>query len=297
MATPTVEAHDEVTQWDEAQRETTTIAGSRELRYAEYGDPNGSPVVFLHGTPGSSRLAALFGSIAEESGVRLLAPDRPGFGESSPWPERSVQDAPRFVTPVLDDAGVDTAGLVAFSGGSPYALATAATVPERITRVDVIAGATPPNIGDDTPTVQRLLTGLATTTPTVLRGLLRGQAWLADRLDPSFVTAQYTAEGNAESIPHDTGSIVKQDFVEAFSHTRQGAVTEFRHTASDWGIDYADIDAEVTFWHGENDTNVPIAGARRLVTAIPTAELHTLDDADHLGTLLQSTPEVLKTYR
>ncbi|KPN31072.1 alpha/beta hydrolase family protein [Halolamina pelagica] len=62
------------------------------------------------------------------------------------------------------------------------------------------------------------------------------------------------------------------------------------------GIDYADIDAEVTFWHGENDTNVPIGGARRLATAIPTAELHAIEDADHLGTLLECTPEVLNTY-
>jgi len=297
MTTPTVEAHDEMTELDEARHKTTTIAGERELRYAEYGDPNGSPVVFLHGTPGSSRLAALFDSTAGQSGVRLLAPDRPGFGESSPWPERSVQDAARFVTPVLDDAGVDTAGLVAFSGGSPYALATATTVPDRITRVDVVAGATPPTIDDETPAVQRLLTGLATTTPTILRGLFRGQSWLAGRLDPSFVTAQYTAEGNDDSISQETGEVVKQDFVEAFSQSRRGAVTEFRHTATDWAIAYADIDAEVTFWHGENDTNVPIAGARRLASAIPTAELHTIDDADHLGTLLQSMPEVLNTYR
>lgn len=296
MTTPTVEAHDEMTELEEARLEITTIAGDRDLRYAEYGDPNGSPVVFLHGTPGSSRLAALFDSAAEQSGVRLLAPDRPGFGQSSPWPERAVQDAPRFVTPVLDDAGVDTAGLVAFSGGSPYALATAATVPDRITRVDVVAGATPPTTDDETPAVQRLLTGLATTTPTILRGLFRGQAWLADRLDPSFVTAQYTTGGNDGSITHETGAIVKRDFVEAFAQSRQGAVTEFCHTASDWEIDYADIDAEVTFWHGENDTNVPIGGVRRLATAIPTAELHAIEDADHLGTLLECTPEVLNTY-
>ncbi|WP_239685558.1 alpha/beta fold hydrolase [Halolamina pelagica] len=190
---------------DEARHETTTIAGDRDLRYAEYGDPNGSPVVFLHGTPGSSRLAALFDSAAAQSGVRLLAPDRPGFGESSPWPERAVNDAPRFLTPVLDDAGVDTAGLVAFSGGSPYALATAATVPDRITRVDVVAGATPPTTDDETPAVQRLLTGLATTTPRILRGLFRGQAWLADRLDPSFVTAQYTTGGTTDPSPTRRG--------------------------------------------------------------------------------------------
>ncbi|WP_295717376.1 alpha/beta fold hydrolase, partial [uncultured Halovibrio sp.] len=107
------------------------VDGEREIAYAEYGRSNGTPLVFFHGTPGSRRLGALLDRAARRHDVRVLAPERPGYGRSSPWPNRSVADAAEFVTPVLDDAGVDTARLVAFSGGGPYALSTAGAHPER----------------------------------------------------------------------------------------------------------------------------------------------------------------------
>lgn len=276
---------------------TVSVDEERLLAYAEYGCPEGAPVVFLHGTPGSRRLGALFDAAARERGIRLLSPDRPGYGRSAPWPNRSVRDAGRFVSVVLDDAGVRTAGLVAFSGGSPYALATAATRASRVERVDVVAGAAPPDVSEETPATQRLLAGLAARAPLVLRGLLRGQAWLADRLDPAFVVAQYTAGDGAESVPDDVAEIVRADFVEAFASHRRGAVTEFRETAADWGIDFGDVGAEVRLWHGEDDTNVPIGDARRLEARIPTAELRALDDADHLQTLLRSVPDAFEAYR
>jgi pimeloyl-ACP methyl ester carboxylesterase len=206
-----------------------------------------------------------------------------------------VGDAPEFLLPVLDDAGVQTAGLVAFSGGSPSALATAASRPDRIDRVDIVSGATPPTLSEATPRVQRVLAGLATRAPLILRGLFRGQAWLADRLDPSFVLAQYTADG-AEGVPDAAGEVVKADFVEAFAASRRGAGTEFRNAATDWGVDCSAIDAPVGLWHGAADTNVPLAGVRRLESELPTAELRVFDDADHLGALLEAIPDVLAEH-
>jgi len=282
---------------NQQQPNVVPVTSDRQIAYAEYGHADGVPVVFLHGTPGSHRLGALFETAAREHGIRLLAPDRPGYGRSSPWPNRSIRDAADFVTPVLDDAGVETASLLAFSGGGPYALATAATQADRVGRVDVVAGATPPAVSEETPAVQRLLTIVATSTPPVLRGLFRGQAWLADRLGPSFVVEQYTANDTDDAVADATAEIVKEDFVEAFAQHRSGAVTEFRNTATDWGIDFAEIDSEVELWHGENDSNVPIDDVRRLQRKIPEAELHVLDDADHLQTLLQSVPQVLKEHR
>jgi pimeloyl-ACP methyl ester carboxylesterase len=272
-----------------------SLDGGRQLAYAEYGRPDGPPVVFLHGTPGSRLLGRLLEPAASDLGLRVLAPDRPGYGRSSPWPDRSVRDAEAFLTPLLDDAGVESAGVVAFSGGAPYALAAAAARPNRIDRLDIVSGATPPDVSEETPAIQRLLAQLATTTPTALRGLFRGQAWLASRLDPSFVLTQYTDD--ADSIPDSAAETVRADFVEAFADSRRGAVAEFRHTARDWGVRFEDVAADVCFRHGEADTNVPIADARRLEKRVPNAEFHALDDADHLQALLRSIPDVLDGHR
>lgn len=270
---------------------TVSIDENRQLTYTEYGDAGGTPVLFLHGAPGSRRLGTLFDTAAREHGIRLLAPDRPGYGQSPPWPDRSISDAGTFLTAVLDDAGVERAGLVAFSGGSAHALAATATHPDRINRVDVVAGATPPSVSAATPTPQRVLSGLAKRAPRGLGALLRGQAFLADRLDPSFVVAQYTDD--PDSVPEAVQSVVKADFIEAFAESRAGAVAEFRNTANEWDIAFEAIDAEVCLWHGERDTNVPIAGARELKAQIPGAELRVFDDADHLQTLRRATPDAL----
>lgn len=296
METRAPESSPHESEQDGEQFATVALDDDRRLAYAEYGRSDGAPVVFLHGTPGSRRLGELLDAAARERGLRVLAPDRPGYGRSTPRPTRSVNDAGEFVGAVLDDADVREAGLMAFSGGGPYALATAATRPERISRVDVVAGATPPDVSEETPAVQRLISRLAATTPVVLRGLLRGQAWLAGRLDPSFVVAQYTT-GDAESVPDDAAAVVRADFVEAFARHRRGAVTEFRHAATDWGVRFDAIEADVCLWHGENDANVPIDGVRRLEDRIPTAELRAFEDADHLGTFLRAAPDVLAEHR
>ncbi|QKY21129.1 alpha/beta hydrolase [Halolamina sp. CBA1230] len=274
------------TQWS-----TFSTVEDRQVAFTEYGDPDGVPVLFLHGTPGSRQLGELFHADARDLGVRLIAPDRPGYGRSDPWPERSIADAGTYLTDLLDDAGVETAGVIGFSGGGAHALALAATHPDRVGAVDVVAGVTPPSTREKTPTPQRVLSALASATPTLLGGLFRGQAWLAERLDPSFVLTQYTDD--PESIPERAGTVVKEEFLEAFAESRSGTVTEFRNTAAAWGVPFDALDADVRFRHGGNDTNVPIASARRLYERIPSAEFHALDDADHLQTLLRAAPDAL----
>ena len=275
---------------------TVSLPADKQVTYSEYGDPDGRPVVFLHGTPGSRLLGRLFDADAQEQGIRLLAPDRPGYGRSTPWSDRSIADAETYVSAVLDDAGAGSAAILGFSGGSPHALATAAAHPDRVSRVDLVAGATPPSLSATVPLTQRLLWGLASTTPTLLGALFRGHAWLADRRDPAFVVEQYTAEAT-EPVPQEVATAVKADFLEAFARSRSGAVTDFQNVSTEWGIRFEEIDVPVHLWHGDRDTNVPIENVRRLETDIPTARLHVLRGADHLRTLLRAVPEAFAAHR
>lgn len=274
-----------------------TVSGEngRQIVYAEYGQPDGAPVVFLHGTPGSHRFGALLDSAAQECGIRILAPSRPGYSLSSPWPRRSLRDAAASILPVLDDVNIGTAGLIGFSGGGPHALVTAASHPHRITRVDLISSATPPELSAETPLLQRLLGGFAIRTPTALRGLFRGQAWIAPHVDPSFIVDQYTTDGT--TISDGTADIIRADFCEAFAHHRSGAVADLRNTAADWGIDYEAMTPTTRIWHGRKDTNVPIGDARRFERELPDAELCVAEHTDHLQTLLQTTSHLLETHR
>ena len=60
---------------------TLGLPDGRTLAYDDAGDHAGVPVVYLHGTP-DSRLGRPDDRVATDAGVRLLAVDRPGFGDS-----------------------------------------------------------------------------------------------------------------------------------------------------------------------------------------------------------------------
>jgi len=264
------------------------------VAYASFGDPDGAPVVAFHGTPGSRAFGRLYDDAARERGVRVLAFSRPGYGDSDPWPGFDAGDAPRVVAAVLDDAGVDAAGLLAFSGGAAHALATAADAPERADGVTVVAGATPPGHVDDPPTAQRVLGGLAAHTPRLLGGLLRGQAWAAGRADPGFVAAQYTTDGT-DHLPADVLDATRRDFLQALSGGADGAVRESRQAVREWPLALSDVAADVRWLHGRDDANVPLDAARSTVGALPEGSLDVLD-TDHLGAVAAARDRALARH-
>jgi pimeloyl-ACP methyl ester carboxylesterase len=278
---------------DRRETRITTVDG-HVVTYTEYGDPDGAPVVFLHGTPGSRLLGGVFDGHAREAGVRVLAPDRPGYGRSDPRESWTFTDASEFVAGVIDDAGVSCAGVVGFSGGGPHALAVAATHPERVTSVDLVATATPPSLHSETPFVQRLLGRLAESTPRLLSGLLRGQAWLASRASPETTVAQYTTD-DAADVPDDVAALVKRDFLEAVGDQRTGVVTESALLAQEWSFTPADVETRVRLWHGKRDENAPLDGAKRLADRLPNSDLQVFE-TDHLRTLLSSRQSVLERH-
>ena len=82
------------------------LPDGRRLSYAMFGAPAGPLVVVLDG-PGSRGLARAAAAAAEQLGLRLVAPDRPGFAGSTQvdgdriaaWPARSRRPARRARRP------------------------------------------------------------------------------------------------------------------------------------------------------------------------------------------------------
>lgn len=117
-----------------------TLQDGRILAYSLYGDPQGIPVLFLHGTPGSNRLTRLAESGALAHGFKLIAPDRPGIGDSSLQPDRELYHYPLDIVQLLDHLELGKCGIIAISGGSPYAFQCAHDLPQRIAYVVSLSG-------------------------------------------------------------------------------------------------------------------------------------------------------------
>jgi pimeloyl-ACP methyl ester carboxylesterase len=115
----------------------------------DVGDPDGVPLLYLHGTPDSRLARPADDAVAERTGVRLLALDRHGYGGSDPLPLGSpwMEPLARDVTAVLDDSQVERVVLLAWSGGA--ALVLAASLPARVSSLGIVAGVVPREAYDD----------------------------------------------------------------------------------------------------------------------------------------------------
>jgi len=117
---------------------TVTLPDGRRLAYTEWGLPDGKPLLYFHGTPGS-RLWCPDEDATAAAGVRLIAPDRPGFGRSDPQEGRTLADWPKDVEALADALHISSFAVVGVSGGGAYAAACAALIPRRLSGVAVVS--------------------------------------------------------------------------------------------------------------------------------------------------------------
>ena len=122
---------------------TARASDGRRLSVEVFGDPDGTPVFLLHGTPGSRLGPRPRGAVLHRLGVRLIAFDRPGYGRSDRLPGRQVADVAADIAAIADAYGLEKFAVVGRSGGGPHALACAAMLPHRTTRAAVLVGLAP----------------------------------------------------------------------------------------------------------------------------------------------------------
>ena len=119
------------------------LTDGRRLGYAEYGDPDGWPLMFFHGTPGSRVMARFAASRAREMGVRLIAPERPGFGLSDVQPQRRLLDWVEDIRELADALSLDRFAVAGVSGGGPYVAACAWKMGKRLVAAGIVSGLAP----------------------------------------------------------------------------------------------------------------------------------------------------------
>lgn len=120
----------------------TLRLGEVTLGVRESGTGGGLPVLHFHGTPGSRLELAWADDAVSRAGVHLVAFDRPGYGRSTQVPF-SLSSGAALAIDLADHLGWQRFATLGWSGGGPFALATAAAAPSRVTAVGVISGAGP----------------------------------------------------------------------------------------------------------------------------------------------------------
>jgi pimeloyl-ACP methyl ester carboxylesterase len=274
-----------------------TLRGGRKLSFADYGDPDGEPIIFFHGFPGSRFDGEHAGQVAAGMGIRLIAPERPGMGLSDFQPYRRLLDWPADVEQLADALGLATFGVLGYSGGGPHALACAYRIPQRLTGVGLLSSVSP-------VTEPGAMDGMNRSNVLIFR-LSRRLPWLLAliyRLN-SRVDGVKLMEAAMKKLPEPDRAVMRdrmvleavaKDYKEAFRQGPAGPVHEGGLFAADWGFRLTDVTMPVGLWHGEKDTNAPVQMGRYLARKIPMCIATFYPDDGHLSIMTHHIGDVLE---
>ncbi len=102
-----------------------TVPDGRRLHWYEFGDQDGSPVIYTAGTPVSGLGGASYDQTARAAGLRWISPDKPGYGGSDYQRARSLISWADDLAALAGHLGLDRIALAGESGGGPFTLAAA----------------------------------------------------------------------------------------------------------------------------------------------------------------------------
>ena len=251
------------------------LRDGRTLACDEYGDPRGRPVFYFHGFPSCRVEAQAVDDAAKRHGVRLIALDRPGFGQSDRQDGRAIGDWPADVKEVAGQLGIAKFRVLGVSGGGPYVAACAAKIPELLERAAIVSGWGPadkPAATSGLPWLSRAALALWRRAPLIVQLSIW---WLAlnARFFPKLVLRI-----SRRSLPPADHEIVDRPAIhamrlnalrEVFRRGSRGVAHELVLFARPWDFRVEDIPIEVLLWHGDADTTVPISMGRYMAGAIP----------------------------
>jgi pimeloyl-ACP methyl ester carboxylesterase len=255
----------------------------------EDAGPSGGFPVLVHCGGGSRHLEPAAVREARDHGLRLISYDRPSYGGSTPMPGRAIAGCAPDVQAIVTELGISRFAVWGFSGGGPYALATAALLPDAVEAVCVLASLGPYGVPG-----LNFLDGMDDSYQDEIRiffedrgaarakfraeaaemygRLSRPEGWLkswGDRAgtDPAhgMEIAQYLADG----------------FRDGWTRGDEGWWDDWTAFLTPWGFELSAVTAPVSLWHGLADSRCPPAHGRWLAERIPHVVAHFPADDDH----------------
>lgn len=259
------------------ERQIVTLRDGRALCFAQYGAPDGFPVINAHGGLACRLDVETADSAAREVGVRLISPDRPGIGGSDPKPGRTVLDWADDVAELTSVLGIESFAVMGWSMGGQYAAAVGYALAPRARRVAIIAGALPlteAGVFADLPAFDRYYTRWSQRSPMLARACFSVMATSA-RLAPDlygWLSARQLGSADAEVLRAEGFSTFARMSAEALRNT-DGVAEDYRAWIQPWGFRPEDLTVPVDVWAGEQDQLINPQWPAELARRIPGASL------------------------
>ncbi len=265
------------------ENQAILLPDGRRLGYAEYGVPHGSPVLFFHGAPGSSYIHSDMADVAARLNVRLIAVDRPGYGASAPHSARSLLSWSDDVAALTDALALPRFAIIGFSGGTPYALACAYSLPERVTKVALAGSLAPldaPGVTEGMSPMALGLYTLAQSNPIELRNTF---AAVAPSPTALFEVMSASAGEWDKNLLLEKASEFETEYKRTLQQGIEGMAFDFVLSSGEWKLPLDGVNTEIHLWSGTIDQNTPTAMTHHMAALLPNSTVFILPNEGHFA--------------
>lgn len=284
---------------EDSRNKKVKLKDGRSLGFAEFGDPLGKPLFFFHGQPGCRLGGSIFNETAGRLGVRVICPDRPGYGLSDFQPGRSLLDWASDVEELADHLGLERFNVMGFSGGGPYSIVCAYALPERVKTALFVSGVGPanaPGVTEGMSLPNRMLIAMVSLFPSLatipFRQMARNLENNPDKVYASLYASASPADQRLMDLP-ETRRHTIEDLREGLRPGVRGVAWEVVLYTRSWGFPLKDIRTQVILWQGEEDVNTPLKMGHYLANNIPNCQAHFIQGEGHHSLLFHHMESIL----
>jgi pimeloyl-ACP methyl ester carboxylesterase len=193
---------------------------------------------------------------------------------------------------------LDKFSVLGVSSGGGYAIACAAKIPERLHAAVIASGAWQMDAIAYFSTATRLTWMLARKFPLLNLLILkfRKQSFkvspeqLSKKLKKWFPPVDYAA-----LLALDRIKVLRQISIESMHQGVKGAAWDAHLYLQEWDFSVDEIQMPLNFFHGEQDTNIPITLAKQVVASLPTAKLAMYREEGHLSLIMNQSEAIAKS--
>jgi pimeloyl-ACP methyl ester carboxylesterase len=276
-----------------------TLRSGRVIEFIDNEIASERAIFFHHGTPGGSLAWKSWLPLFADSGIRVIATSRAGYGQSERSPGRKVADIADDISELCDAFGIENFVSIGWSGGGPHALST--SLDARCRGVVTLAG-----VGKFNQPDLDFLAGMGPENHDEFGVALEGEAPLRAWMHANATAMQQVSGddireafggliGEADkavldgSYAEEVAEAMRWGLAEGFD----GWIDDDLAFVQEWGFDLKNIAVPVVIWQGDDDFMVPHAHAEWLAKAIPGSELRFTPGEGHLSLTVKGRPAIV----
>lgn len=265
----------------------------------EWGDLDKPVVLLVHGFPGCADHGKFLTTSKLWGSIRLIAMDRPGYGHSDPQRFLGPMGFARQIKSMLDEKGIEQISILSVSGATPYSMALATLLGDRVKHLTSVAGVAPLTVQNFKylSPVQRKTWFTRTVVPDRLLMLALDRVWKSgtEKLDRLMFNDLDSYPEMDRKVFEDPlyGPVLLETTRHALKGGPRGILDDMRVYAKPWGFSFADIRCPVTLWHGTNDDIVNVRYAQDMQRYLPQARVKFIEREGHYSLFLNCRDQIL----